>query len=279
MVTDSIRPATENDYPAYVRLFAELGIDDPIPSRERFAAELAPLIQVYEHHGEVTGYVSYYKLAVNGYVSNLVVAPAARGAGIGAALMTAAAAQLRAAGATDEWHLNVKADNGPAIRLYERLGLRVDHRAVALRFAWANLDRLPTDDTPLTVQPVSDGDDDDIERALGILAGRLHMARSRAGRICLQLRDQRLAPIGVACFNPAFPGAVPFCTARPAFAAPLLRALAPHALPGDRDLQIVLEDDDALCEALVAAGAEVRLRLLHYAGPLPGAAEFRPDIS
>ena len=31
----------------------------------------------------------------------------------------------------------------------------------------------------------------------------------------------------------------------------------------------VIEDDDALADALIAAGAVVRMRLLHYAGPLP----------
>jgi len=150
-----------------------------------------------------------------------------------------------------------------------RLGMRFEHRSVALRFAWANLGRLPADDAPVSVLPVSDGEDDDIERALGILAGRLHMARSRGNRITLALRDERLAPVGVACFDPAFPGAFPFCAARPALAGPLLRALAPHARPGDLDLQLVVEDDDALADALTAAGAVVRMRLLHYAGPLP----------
>lgn len=269
MMTDAIRRATANDYGAYAVLFRELGVDDPTPSSERFAAELAPRILIYERDGAPIGYVSYDRLAANGYVRNLVVAPDARGAGVGAALMTAAASQLRARGVTDEWHLNVKADNATAIRLYERLGMRVDHRSVALRFAWANLDRLPAGDPPVTVLPVGDGDDDDIERALDILGGRLQMARSRGGRIALQLRDERLAPVGVACFDPAFPGAFPFCATRPALAGPLLRALAPHARPGDLDLQIVIEDDDDLADALIVAGALVRMRLLHYVGPLP----------
>jgi hypothetical protein len=36
MVT--IRDTTADDYDAYVRLFPELAVDDPIPSRARFAA-------------------------------------------------------------------------------------------------------------------------------------------------------------------------------------------------------------------------------------------------
>jgi ribosomal protein S18 acetylase RimI-like enzyme len=272
MMTDAIRRATANDYGAFAMLFRELGVDDPTPSAERFADELAPRILIYERDGEPIGYVSFDKLAANGYVRNLVVAPGARGAGIGAALLTAAATQLRAHGATSAWHLNVKADNAAAIRLYERLGMQVEHRSVALRFAWANLDRLPADDAHVTVLPVPAGDDDDIERALGILGGRLQVSRSRGGGVMVQLRDEQLAPVGVACFDPAFPGAFPFCAARPALAAPLLRALAPHARPGDLDLQVVIEDDGALADALIAAGAVVRMRLLHYAGPLPAGA-------
>jgi GNAT superfamily N-acetyltransferase len=272
MMTDAIRGATANDYGAFAVLVRELGVDDPTPSAERFAADLAPRILIYERDGAPIGYVSYDKLAANGYVRNLVVAPGARGAGIGAALMTAAATQLRARGVSDAWHLNVKADNAAAIRLYERLGMRVQHRMVALRFAWAHLDRLPADDAHVTVLPVSAGEDDDIERALDILGGRLEVSRSRGTGVLLQLRDDQLAPVGVACFDPASPGAFPFCTTRPALAAPLLRALAPHARPGDLDLQIVIEDDDALADALIAAGATVRMRLLHYAGPLPAAA-------
>jgi uncharacterized protein YaiI (UPF0178 family) len=33
--------------------------------------------------------------------------------------------------------------------------------------------------------------------------------------------------------------------------------------------QLVIEHDDALADALIAAGAVVRMQLLHYAGPLP----------
>jgi ribosomal protein S18 acetylase RimI-like enzyme len=272
MMTDEIRRATANDYPAYAVLLRELGVDDPTPSAERFAADLAPRILMYERDGAPIGYVSYDKLAANGYIRNLAVAPTARGAGVGAALMMAAAARLRAHGVTEAWHLNVKADNAVAIRLYERFGMAVEHRSVALRFAWAHLDRLPADDGHVTMLPVPAEDDDDIERALGILGGRLHVSRSRGSNILVQLRDEQLAPVGVACFDPAFPGAFPFCATRPALAAPLLRALAPHVRPGDLDLQVVIEDDDDLAGALIAAGAVVRMRLLHYAGPLPAPA-------
>jgi len=271
MMTDGVRRATASDYGAYTVLVRELGIDDPTPSAERFAAELAPRTLIYERSGAAIGYVNYDRVGASGYVRNLVVAPDARGCGVGGALMVAAAGELRAQGVADDWHLNVKADNAAALRLYERLGLRIQHRSSALRFRWADIERLPVEAAPVSVYPVFDGDDDDIERALGILGGRLQMARSRAGRVTLVLRDAQLAPVGVACFDPAFPGAFPFSVARPTLAAPLLRAMTPHARASDRELQVVVEDDGALTDTLIAAGAVVRMRLLHLTGPLPAA--------
>jgi GNAT superfamily N-acetyltransferase len=270
-MTDHIRPATPDDYPAYSVLFRELGVDDPTPSAERFAADLVPRTLIYERDGAVIGYVCYNNLAGRGYIQNLVVSPGTRGGRIGEALMIAAAGALRAWGVTGEWNLNVKVDNAAAIRLYERLGLRAVYPMTVLRVAWANLDRLPVDAAPVTIAPVCDDDIDALERVLGLLAGRLRLARSRPGRTTLQLRDGQGAPAGVACLDPAV-GAFPFAVVRPGLAAPLLRGLAPHARSGDPALSVVIEHDDALSRALIAAGAEVRLRLVHYAGPLPPAA-------
>ena len=185
--------------------------------------------------------------------------------------MAAAATALRTAGASADWHLNVLVDNTAAIRLYERLGFQVEHRSVALRMAWASVARLAADPAAVTAHPIAAAEDDDVERALGVLSGRLEMARTRGGYVLRQLRDAELAPVGVACFDPAFPGAFPFRVARPALARQLFDALAPHARPGDLDLQVVIEDDDALIDALIAAGAEPRHRLLHYVGRIPGA--------
>lgn len=185
--------------------------------------------------------------------------------------MTAAARALRTWGVTGQWSLNVKVDNTSAIRLYERLGLRAVYPTIVLRLAWANIDRLPVDAAPVTVAPVSDEDVDELERILGLLTSRLRVARSRSGRTTLQLRDGQGAPAGVACLDPAL-GAFPFAVLRPGLAAALLRTLARHARPGDAEFKVVIEHDDALSGALIAAGAEVSLRLLHYAGPLPPAA-------
>jgi GNAT superfamily N-acetyltransferase len=273
----AIRAARADDYDAFVVLRRELGVDDPVPSEERFANHLVPRMLVYERRRQVQGYVLYAKLTASGHIASLVVSPGERGGGVGTALMMAAAQQLRARGLTGDWHLNVKADNAPAIRLYERLGFQVLHHSVMLRFAWEDLSRLPADPATMMVRPVADAVIADIERALGIIGGRLELSRSRGIGVTLQLRDEQLAAVGVACFDPAFPGAYPFCVARPSLAGALLRALEPYARPGDRELQIGIEHDDALADTLIAAGAVVRHRLLHYAGPLPLDPDAEPE--
>jgi GNAT superfamily N-acetyltransferase len=265
----AIRAARADDYDAFLVLRRELDIEDPTPSPERFASHVVPRMLVYESRRAVVGFVTYDKLSGNGYIRGLAVAPDARRSGVGTGLMMAAAEQLRAHGVTSDWHLNVKADNTPAIQLYERLGMRVLYHSIVLRFAWVDIDRLPTEESSVTVRPVADAAVPDLERALGIVDGRLELMRSRGRGVTLQLRDERLAPVGVVCFDPSLPGAFPFRVARPTLASLLLDALAPHVRTGDRDLQIIVEQDDALTGALVAAGGVVRHKLLHYVGPLP----------
>jgi ribosomal protein S18 acetylase RimI-like enzyme len=260
-----IRAAASTDYPAIAGLFGELGVDDPTPTAERWTRDLMPGTLVYDRAGDVLGYVNFYKLAVAGHVRNLVVAPGARRGGVGRALMTAAEDRLRGAGAS-EWHLNVKADNLAAIGLYESLGMTIEHESIALRLAWADLTAMPR--AAAVASLVDPSDDDDLERAFGLLAGRIAMSRGRAGRVIVQLRDEACAPVGLACFDPGFPGAYPFCVARPALAAVLLDALRDHARPGDTHIQVVIENDPRLADVLIAAGAGVRLRLLHYRGAL-----------
>ena len=259
-----IRNAEPADYPVFATLFRELEVDDKAPTIDRFTSDLANETLISERDGQVNGYVSFYTLSVVGYVRNLVVAPAARNGGVGAELMRAAADVLRARG-VGEWHLNVKWDNAPAIRLYENLGMQVEHRSTVLRVPWKTIDALPHE--PATVLPVAPEEDDDIERALGLLAGRIAMGRVRPGRVLIQLRDDQCAPVGFASFDPKLPGAMPFRVVRPALAGTLLAALRPHST--GEHLQIVADDDTGLSDLLISVGAEVRLQLLHYRGALP----------
>jgi mycothiol synthase len=68
-----------------------------------------------------------------GWIDQVGVVPAARGRGLGGALVLAALGRMQAAGETEAW-LNVNVDN-PARRLYERLGFR--GRGRRARFAAA----------------------------------------------------------------------------------------------------------------------------------------------
>ena len=243
-------------------LFRELGLDEPTPPASRWLGDLMRHTLVADD-GAVCGYVNFERLGNAGHVRNLVVAPDSRQRGVGRALMTAAADALRCAGAS-EWHLNVKAHNAAAIQLYETLGLRAEHRSTIVQLAWADVSYITGG-----VIAAAPEDDDDLERAFALPTGRIAMAR-RPGRIVLQLRDTDLSVLGFAVFDRELPGATLFRVVRPALAAPLLAAL--RAYGRHEYLQIVVENHDALADALLAAGGMIRLRLLHYSGPLTTAA-------
>ncbi|HEU0035050.1 MAG TPA: GNAT family N-acetyltransferase [Kofleriaceae bacterium] len=265
-----IRAATADDYDAFAGLFPQLGVEDPTPTRERWVTDLVSETLVSERAGSIDGYISFYTLSAVGYVRNLVVAPGARQQGIGGELMRAAASALRERGVA-EWHLNVKRDNAAAIRLYESLGMRVEHRTIVLRLAWTQVPQLPAE--PAVALPVAPDEDDDVERALGMLAGRIAMGRKRSGRVQLQLRDETCAPVGYATFDPML-GAMPFRVLRPALARTLLEALRPHA--SQDTVRVVCDDDVALEQLLIGSGAETVLELLHYRGRVPCVSRATP---
>jgi ribosomal protein S18 acetylase RimI-like enzyme len=258
-----IREATVADYEAYARLLPELGTGDPVPSRERFAA-LCDRTLVATEDDAIVGYALFEVLAEVGYIRNLVTDPAQRRHGIGRALMEAMRARFAGAGA-HLWCLNVRPTNRPAIELYERCGLAAAYRSTMLRMPRPVPAVAPVADLAYT--PVAPDDDHEVEVATGLLRGQLASARAKPGRMVLQLRH-RDALRGVAVFDPAFRGAFPFRVLDPALgpaAVELLRALAP---PGSPHVQCGVEDDDALRDRLLAAGAQVHLEILHMRGPL-----------
>jgi ribosomal protein S18 acetylase RimI-like enzyme len=262
-----IRDATIADYDAYVRLFAELGIADPIASRERFAAEIMPRTFVaVQPGGVVVGYAVYELLADVGYTRNVASDPMLRRTGIGTALMAALRARFVGAGATT-WCLNVKPDNAAAIGLYERCGMSVAYRATTLRIASDVALVAPPAELALAV--AGPGDDEHTEHLLHLLRGQLASARARPSRQVLHLRRGGEV-VGVGVFVDSFPGAFPFRVTAPELGVPfvgLLRALAP-----DRPyIQVVVEDDEPLRAALLAAGAHVYLEIQHMRGSLAGA--------
>jgi len=265
------RRAGVDDYATFARLFPELDTDDPVPSPAHWAAEIAAHTWFFEDGGAVVGYLFFERLAGVGYVRHVVVAPGHRGRGLGLAMMRAVAADLRAAGCTT-WRLNVKPGNLPAVRLYERLGMRELYRSTALRFHWSLVDRLDTlADPPLETRPIAPAEDAAIEVAFDLPRGQLAGGRD-AGRVLLRLLDPaepEALGLGFASFNPAFPGAFPFRVADPRYAAPLLAGLRPHARPDLPTVGIVAEADPALTALLVGHGATIHLEFCHFSGQLP----------
>jgi len=248
------------DYDAFASLHRERGLAHAAPSRERWARELVCTTLVDARDDRVDGYVQLHALGAVGFVRQL---------GAGTELMLHAAAALRAAGIR-EWHVDVKVEDAPALRWPARLGLHAEHRSTALRFPWARLQDLPCE--AAVALPVTPEEDDDLERGLGLLAGQIEMARRRPGHVLYQLRTAACAPAGFAAFDPERQGTRLFRVARPALAGTLLAALRPHGR--DPDLSLVIDDDDGLIGHLVTHGAIVKLRLLHYVGPLSETAGF-----
>ena len=177
----TIRPATAADHAAFVRLFPALGVDDPLPAPERFAADIAPGMLVAESAAGVVGYLYMQTLRGVGYVRQVVVDAAARRLGLGERLMRRAAADLAAAGCA-RWCLNVKPDNAAALALYARLGLAVRYRSTVLRTPWAAA-RLPAPHAEVTVRAPTPDEERAAESAFALSPGLLADAGARPGRL------------------------------------------------------------------------------------------------
>ncbi|MDC0668865.1 GNAT family N-acetyltransferase [Nannocystis radixulma] len=269
------RPAVDDDYATFARLFPELDTGDPVPVWAHWAAEIAPHTWLFEQDGATAGYLYFERLAGVGYIRHVVVVPEQRARGLGLAMLRAAAAELRAAGCAT-WCLNVKPGNLPAVRLYERLGMREAYRSTALRFLWPQTEALKLPARGLQTRTIDPDEDAAIEAAFTLPKGQLAVGRA-AGRVLVRLADPAdpaVLGLGFASFNPEFPGAFPFRLADPDYAAPLLAGLRPHARPGVANMGIVAEADPGLTARMVAIGATVHMEFSHYSGPVP---ENMPD--
>ena len=255
-----IRPARLDDYPVFTRLSPELRVDDPIPSAERWKADIAPTTLIAEREARPVGYGFFQLLHGIGYVRNVVSAPEARRSGVGRALMAAMAAHFRSRGA-GAWCLNVKPTNLPAVRLYESLGMKSMYPSAALRISWDKLDDLPADPPNAVVTFITESDDAELETALGLQAGLLTDYRGRR-RTLLQVRHAATRePLGAAAFDPAFPGAFPFRVRHPQHGPLLLRAMRHHALSEHDWVQLVIEDDADADRAAQGSRRERALRV------------------
>jgi len=276
-----IRPAVAADYQAFVRLFPELAVDDPILAQEKFDRELLPTTIVVEAGAgapepeRVIGYAYFQIMKDLAYVRHLVTAPEVRRTGVARALMAAVAERARAAGCTS-WCLNVMRANTPARALYEAVGLSAAFDTKALHLDWANVDAVAPDvqNTHVTSRLLEPDDDTRVETALGLVSGQLAISRGFGGRVLMGLferdgRDGRDTVVGGTVFDPTFPGAYPFRAARPDLAFALLRAIQPYARPSDLHVKVVSEGQPTIADALIAAGARVVHDTVHMKGALP----------
>lgn len=262
----TVRPATVDDHAAFARLALELGTGDPIPTADVWAATIMAGTRVATIDGRVVGYCYFQAYHDAGYVRALAVDPAARRRGVARALMRVAADELRAQGLTS-WRLNVKPDNVAALALYRSLGLQPAYLAKALQLPWRCLPQLPRYGAAVRVA----GADRDAALGNAFALPRGQLTQSRAiGRTIFEAvpADQSAAPIlGLANFNPHFPGAFPFRTADPRVAGDLLDAMR-ALVPDDQRVYLTVEDDQPLAALLLSVGAISRMDIVHLLGPL-----------
>ena len=264
------RQAVPSDHDRFVTLFAELATGDPVPEAARWQEAMMPGTVFFEEGGAVVAYAWATPLAEVGYVRHVVVDPAHRGRRLGRVVMEELAARFRAAGCS-RWSLNVKPDNAPAIRLYRSVGMEAKYESKALALEWDAVAGLPSPSREVTARLVAPEEDAAMEDAFGLPRSTLAASRKYPGRVVLRLVDAAApgeARVGVASFDPHFPGSFPFKVADPTYARALFEGIRPHALPKFSHVGLVVEDDAALVAMLVEHGAKVRLEIVHYEGAL-----------
>lgn len=256
-----IRAAEADDYPSFAALFPELESGDPTPGLQRWTREIAPQAVLAVEGHEVLGYLFYQRLRDDIYVRHLVVAPGGRRMGVGRALL----AWLRGnRGSARRWRLNVKPGNAAAVALYRSAGMELAHWSLALRLDWGQWERLPAPGRGVVSGLLDPQLDVAAERAMGLPGGQVAHARA-SRRVVVGVVDGAEVA-GLALFDPGFPGAFPFRARTPAHARALAEAVRPHAR--EDFLQFVVEGDEALRAAALAAGAIVRMETWHMEGSL-----------
>jgi GNAT superfamily N-acetyltransferase len=256
-----IRAAAPADYEVFTRLFADFGIPDPVPTRERFVESLAPQIRVAERDGAMVGFCSWRAYGPLAHVVQLAVDPVRRGQRIGEQLLLHVRELALAAGCT-RWYLNVKRDNLSAIKLYERVGFRHELESAVVKIAWSCVPPHPVNGG--RVEPAEDAM---VAERFAVPLERLATFRTRARLHLVALREGAELT-GFAAFDPEFPGAMVFRILRPALAADLLEAMRPWALPDQDFVHVTLEGDRPATEVLRALGAELMFEILRLSAPL-----------
>jgi GNAT superfamily N-acetyltransferase len=268
MTTASLRDATPSDHPTFAKLFRELGVEDPVPTHERFAEEMLSTTLIAECDGDVAGYAFFRPMKEIVHLSNIVTAPHARRRGVGRALMNEVARRARAAGCST-MSLNVRTDNHAAIALYESFGLARTHVNHGLEIEWAWLERQPEEWTALAkhAREIAPDEDAALETQWQLPSGILAEQRARPNRVLREIRHERDGS-GLVVFDVGFPGAHPFRASDRTHALSLLRAVRPFARPEDGVLHLMVENHRELADDLVRAGARLKLETVFMRGRL-----------
>jgi ribosomal protein S18 acetylase RimI-like enzyme len=260
-----VRDATAEDYPVFANLFPALGVEDPAPSPEEFAAHMLPSVIFAREGGEPIGYACWQVQGPRAHVRHVVVSEGTRRRGAGRALMGEVRRRVLAAGCS-RWFLNVIQSNAVAIRLYERCGLVIEQEGWAVRAEWSQLASLPEPSGAVTVYaPESDGDAT-LTARFDERPERLRMLRGREGIIIRAVREEG-APVAFAAFDPSFSGVYPVRVARVDFARPLFDHLRRYAR--ESHVQVFVEGDRLLCDALTACGARIHMAMFRMGAGLP----------
>lgn len=259
-----IRSATQSDddYQAFSKLFALMGLRDAPPSKTYWDAEVFQSTLLLEEGTEVAGFVTAQVFGSTGFVMNLAVDRERRGRGHGRALMAAVGARLRDRGCS-RWELSVRRDNVEAIALYRALGLSEAYRSETLLIDWSMVSTLPS--RAATVRSIAPEDDASLERRWDLMEGKL--PRSRKMRALLLQAEDSSGCVGIArLMRDGLPRCFPLRVANPDVASPLLEAMHTE-VPASAQLSLI-SDDEALSELLRTRGAVQVQSLVRMRGPL-----------
>lgn len=252
----AVRSADVTDYALFARLFPELRVTDPLPSREQFAEHMLPNVVIVEDDAAAVGYAFWRCYGPTAHVGHVVVAPEARGRGLAGALLGDVRQRVRASGCT-RWYLNVKQDNAPALRAYRKIGMAIEQEGWAVDATWEQLAGLSKGEQPATLLPqvVPPSDDATIAAHFGLDAERIAFLRRKPGEALYASYDDGV-PVAFAAFDPHHPGIYPIYVATMDVACSLFNALTQHAL--HKHVHVAVEENRVLFEALCAVGGRLQ---------------------
>jgi GNAT superfamily N-acetyltransferase len=259
-----VRDATPADYEVFARLFPELRVPDPVLTQAQFEERMLPntIIATGGEPVETVGYANWRLYGTTAHVVHVVVDPRAWRRGVGRLMMEEIRRRVVARGAT-RWYLFVKADNEPAIRLYQHVGLALERRGWPTVANWSALKTLECSVGTSTFEPTLE-EASRFARDHGVDPERLAIFWARAGAVFVALRDDA-GICALATFDPAFPSICPILVTRPEYARPLFDLFFPHAQHPHVHLCV---DDAALADALFKCGAKLEYETLRMGAPL-----------